>query len=83
MEAREKETQEFANIKKWEDLKQDLPRALKLSPLAMIPHKSRKYRAILDLSYQLMVAGHMLSLVNDVTVRMAPEEAMERAAAND
>ena len=78
MEAREKETQEFANIKKWEDLKQDLPHALKLSPLAMIPHKSRKYRAILDLSYQLMVARYMLPSVNDATMRMAPEEAMDQ-----
>jgi len=78
MEAREKEAQGFANIYKWEDLKKDLPRALKLSPLAMIPHKSRKYRAILDLSYQLMVAGYMLPSVNDATVQMAPEEAMDQ-----
>ena len=78
VEAREKEAQGFAKIYKWEELKKNLPRALKLSPLAMIPHKSRKYRAILDLSYQLMVAGYLLPSVNDATVRMAPEEAMDQ-----
>ena len=44
----------------------------------MIPHKSRKYRAILDLSFALMVAGHELSSVNDATKRQAPEEAMDQ-----
>ena len=76
VEAREKEAQGFAKIYKWEDLKKDLPCALKLSPLTMIPHKSRKYRAILELLYQLMVAGYLLPSVNDATVRTAPEEAM-------
>ena len=76
--AQEKEAQWFAKIYKWEDLKKDLPRTLKLSPLAMIPHKSRKYMAILDLSYQLWVAGYLLPSVNNVTVRMAPEEAIDQ-----
>ena len=35
----------------WDDIKNDMPEQLKVSPLAMIPHKSRKYRAILDLSF--------------------------------
>ena len=68
VETREKEAQGFVKIHRWEDLKKNLPRALKLSPLAIIPHKSRKYRAILDLSYQLMVAGYILPSVNDATV---------------
>jgi hypothetical protein len=34
----------------WDDIKHNPPEQLKISPLAMIPHKSRKYRAILDLS---------------------------------
>jgi hypothetical protein len=41
----------------------------------MITHKSRKYRAILDLSYQLLVAGYLLPSVNDATKECAPEEA--------
>ena len=78
VEAREKEAQGFAKIYNWEDFKKDLLRALKFSPLAMIPHKSRKYRAIMDLSYQLWVVGYLLPSVNDATVRMAPEEAMDQ-----
>ena len=56
--------------------KKTLSSKLKLSPLAMIPHKSIKYRAILDLSFELMVAGYLLLLVNDATKKCAPEEAM-------
>ena len=41
-EAREKEAQGFAKIYRWDDLRKNPPPALKLSPLAMIPHKSRK-----------------------------------------
>ena len=42
----------------------------------MIPHKSRKYRAILDLSYRLLVAGYLLPSVNEATKDCAPEEAI-------
>ena len=76
VEAREKETQGFAKIYKWEELKQRLPAKLKLSPLAMIPHKSRKYRAILDLSFSLLVSGYKLPSVNEASVEGAPMEAM-------
>ena len=51
VEARNKEKQGFAKIYKWDDVKQNPPPNLKLSPLAMIPHKSWKYRAILDFFY--------------------------------
>ena len=79
-EAKEKERQGFAKIYTWEWLKKNLHKhpQLKLSPLAMIPHKSRKYRAILDLSYQLLVAGYLLPSVNDATVDCAPEEAISQ-----
>jgi hypothetical protein len=30
----------------WDDIKQDPPKELKILPIAMIPHKSRKFRAI-------------------------------------
>ena len=54
-EAREKESQGFAKVHKWEDLRANLAKhpQLKISPLAMIPHKSRRYRAILDLLFKL------------------------------
>ena len=44
----------------------------------MIPHKSRKYRAILDLSFALTVAGYDLPSVNDATKKMAPEAAINQ-----
>ena len=47
---------------------------LKISPLAMILHKSRKYRAILDLSFVLKVAGWDLPSVNEATKEIAPAE---------
>ena len=44
----------------------------------MVPHKSRKYRAILDLSYQLLVVGYLLPSVNDATKNFTPEEAISQ-----
>ena len=43
----------------------------------MIPHKIRKYRAILDLSFALKVVGWDLPSVNEVTKETAPAEALE------
>ena len=77
-EAREKQAQGFATIHRWDDLRRNPPSALKLSPLAMIPHKSRKYRAILDLSFALTIAGHALPSVNEATKNMAPEDAINQ-----
>ena len=44
----------------------------------MIPHKSRKYRAILDLSYQLLVAGYLLPSANVAIKDCAQEEAISQ-----
>ena len=66
-ETREKVAQGFAEIFLWEELKKNLPEKLKLSPLAMVPHKSRKFRAILDLSFALLVAGYLLPSVNEAS----------------
>ena len=70
VEAREKEEQGFANIYNLEELKKP--------PLTMIQHKFRKYSAILDLSFQLMVAWYLLPLVNDATKKWALQEAMDQ-----
>ena len=51
----------------WDVIKQNPPSNLKISPLEMILHKSRKYRAILDLSFALNVAGWDLPSVNEAT----------------
>ena len=39
----DKITNGFARTVKWGDIKDDIPPQLKISPVAMIPHKSKKY----------------------------------------
>ena len=78
VKAREKVAQGFAKIYKWSDLRRKRPNKLKLSPLAMIPHKSRKFRAILDLSFALLVNGSPIPSVNEATRASAPEEAINQ-----
>ena len=52
-EVEEKVAKGQAKIFSWEHLKEHLPPNLKISPIAMIPHKSRSWRAIIDLSFAL------------------------------
>ena len=42
----------------------------------MIPHKSRQFQTILDLSFQLQHKGKLMESVNSTTVKQAPAEAM-------
>ena len=44
----------------------------------MIPHKSRKYRAILDLSSKVKLAEYLLPIVDDATKICAPKEVMDQ-----
>lgn len=81
IEALRKETLEkiengYARMIKWKELKKNLPRRLKISPVAAIPHKSRLFRTILDLSFRLKYNGARLPSVNSATVKQAPAEAM-------
>jgi hypothetical protein len=66
----------FAKIVKWRDIKHNIPPKLKISPIAMIPHKSRDYRSILDLSFQLRINGKKQESVNTATNKLAPQKAM-------
>ena len=77
-ECHEKQKQGFCRIVKWSTLKkQGLPTNLKISPIAAVPHKSRNWRAILDLSFQLQVGGKRLTSVNESSKSIAPPEALE------
>ena len=70
----------FAKVVTYKDIQDKLPPKLKLSPIAMIPHKSRKFRAILDLSFTLRANRHKRddkTSVNDTTKKQAPAEAMQ------
>jgi hypothetical protein len=63
----------------WDDNKNDPPPQLKISPLAMIPHKSRNFRAILDLSFKLRLKdGTHVPSVNDTTTLEAPAAAIDQ-----
>jgi hypothetical protein len=55
-----------ARIVAWDDIKDDPPRQLKISPIAAIPHKSKAYRLIFDLSFRLRLTNRgVRALVND------------------
>ena len=68
-----------ARIVNWDDIKDDPPPELKISPLAMIPHKSRMFRAILDLSFPVRLAnGSIVPSVNAATTKTAPRGAINQ-----
>jgi hypothetical protein len=76
-EATDKSKQGFADIIAWKSIKDNIPEELKLSPIAMIPHNSRKFRAILDLSFVLRLFGIEVTSVNDATNKeKSPTNAM-------
>ena len=66
----------YSKIERYGDIKHNLPKKLKISPVAMVPHKSRQFRTILDLSFGLRYKGKLLESVNSSTVKQAPAEAM-------
>merc|ERR1712115_77152 len=52
-EALERVKEGTCRLVKWNDKKHNPPKNLKISPIAAIPHKSRDYRMILNLAYNL------------------------------
>jgi hypothetical protein len=61
----------------WKVLRAQLPAKLKVSPIAAIPHKSRMFRMILDLSYGFRLEEVDHPSVNDSTTdTAAPMESM-------
>jgi hypothetical protein len=52
-EAAEKVRTKQARIVLWDDIKDNPPEQLKISPIAAILHKSKAFRSILDLSFGL------------------------------
>ena len=68
-----------AKLVLWDDIKDDPPPQLKISPIAAIPHKSKAFRSILDLSFRLRLrSGGILASVNDTTVKLAPQGALDQ-----
>ena len=76
-ETREKAANNYARVVRWGDIKDNLPTNFKLSPVAMVPHKSKSFRCILDLTFQMKKQdGTFWESVNSKTTKMAPPETM-------
>jgi hypothetical protein len=76
-ETMEKVAQGYARLVKWADIRDNPPRNLEVSPIAAIPHKSRLFRMILDLSHGVRLHGIQFLSVNAATNKwVAPAEAM-------
>jgi len=68
-----------AKLVRWDDIKHNPPPELKISPIAAVPHKSKAFRSILDLSYKLKLKnGGVVSSVNDTTEKLAPQGAIDQ-----
>jgi hypothetical protein len=78
-EAMEKVRMKQAWLVQWEDIKDNPPKELKISPIAAIPHKSKDFRSILDLSFRLRLKnGGVLASVNNTTEKTAPAGAINQ-----
>lgn len=77
-ETLEKVTQGFAEIVTWGDLRRDPPPTLKISPIAAIPHKTRHFRAILDLSFVLRHLRTKVTSVNEATTKLSHPQALDQ-----
>ena len=66
----------YAKIMTLGEILANLPPNFKLSPLAMISHKSRMYRCILDLSFRIYFNRQHGPSVNHSTKLLAPQKAM-------
>jgi hypothetical protein len=68
-----------ARIVDWDSIKDNPPKELKISPIVAIPHKSKAYRSILDLSFCLRLkTGGIQAAVNDTTEKTAPKGAIDQ-----
>ena len=79
IEIAEKVTNGQARVVKWNDIRHDPPPQLKISPVAMVPHNSRPYRAILDLSFPVRLSTDaVVPSVNSSTTKTAPKGAIDQ-----
>ena len=79
LEVEEKVAKGQVRVVEWDDIKHNPPPELKISPIAMIPHKSRAYRAILDLSFSLRLeADKIIDSVNNTTTKTALQGAIDQ-----
>ena len=78
-EATKKVRTKQACLVQWDEIKDNPPKELKISPIAAIPHKSKDFCSILDLSFCLCLAtGGVLASVNDTKEKTAPAGAIDQ-----
>jgi len=77
-EVMEKGKQGYTEVHWWANIKQAPIKNLKISPLTAVPHKSRLFCAILDLSFQLHLKEINLPSVNTETMPLSDYRAMEQ-----
>ena len=68
-----------AKVVNWDDIKENPPPQLKISPVAAIPHKSKAFRTILDLSFRLRLKnGGVIMAVNETSIKTAPRGSIDQ-----
>ena len=78
-EAEEKSKLGQCKIVDWESIRDNPPSEMKVSPISAVPHKSRAWRAILDLSFSLQLKdGKHIPSVNEATEKTAPRGAVDQ-----
>jgi hypothetical protein len=78
-EVREKVRCGQERIVDWRDICDDPPEQLKISPISMVPHKSRCFRTILDLSFAIRLQdGTSCASVNEATTKSAPRGVIDQ-----
>ena len=66
-EAEAKQIKWQRKIVLWDNIRHRPPKQLKVSPLAAVLHKSRKWRAILVLSFCIQLKAGEIMLVNEAS----------------
>lgn len=68
-----------AKVILWSDILDNPPEQLKISPVAAVPHNSKPFRSILDLSFTLkLTTGKIVPSVNDTTTKTAPQASVDQ-----
>jgi hypothetical protein len=68
-----------ARIVDWNEIQENPPKQLKISPILMVPHKSQRYRTILDLSFAIRLQNGAQGLsVNESKTKSAPRGAIDQ-----
>jgi hypothetical protein len=68
-----------AVLVQWDNIKDNTPPQIKISPIATIPHKSKAFRSILDLSFTLRLSDcSKFPSVNNTTIKTAPSGAIDQ-----